>query len=163
MNSIRILNILGTKKFYLFSIIFFISLMFISLVASYFKGWSNEIYAIDFISFQPYYMKLQLKPITILLYSFLGLVISILLLLRDFISKIPQRVRLAIALFSLIPETIYLNELIWHFLFWLKNGLLEESYFVFHTKLNGVLLFAFVALQIMLLYTKQEAEAITKK
>jgi lysylphosphatidylglycerol synthetase-like protein (DUF2156 family) len=136
--------------------------MIVSLIFSYLKGWSNEIYFTDFICFQPYCMKLQIKPITILLYSFLGFVISILLLLRDFISKIPSRVRLAVALFSLIPEAIYLNELLWHFFFWLKNDLVEASYFVFHTKLNGVLLFAFIALQIMLLSAKQEAENISK-
>ena len=149
----KIINFLDSKKLPLYFAIIFVFFIVIAIMFGQLSGWMNRIFAIKAFVFGPYISTFEVRPGTILTYSFLGLVICVLLILRDFISKIPPRARITILLFSLIPESIYLYELLWHFFYWLSKGYnLTESYYFFHTKLNVVLLFSVIALQIMLVY-----------
>ena len=152
----KILNFLDSKKAAFYFAIIFLCVFVISIFLGKLNGWLNRSFIINLISFQPYIMTLEVRPGTLLLYSLFGLVICVLLLLRDFIAKIPPRARLTILLFSLIPESIYFYELLWHFFYWLSKGYdLTESYYFFHTKLNVVLLFTVIAVQIMLFLEKR--------
>jgi len=160
----KIINFLDSKKLPLYFAIIFVFFIVISIIFGQLNGWMNRIFVIKAFTFGPYTSTFEVRPGTTLIYSFLGLVICILLLFQDFISKIPPRAKLTILLFSLIPQSIWFYELLWHFFYWLNKGYnLTESYYFFHTKMNVVLVFSVLALQIMLLYDLKEPTQKSKR
>lgn len=147
----KILNFLGTRTFSIFFAIASVFFLILSLIMGNFGGWTKNFFTLTLIPFEPKF-EFHLKPITILIYSSFGLAISILLLIRKYVSRISKNARLTLALLCFIPEANYVFELFWHFFNWYRNNLIDTPYYIFSTKSNVVLLFFFIALQIVLLF-----------
>jgi hypothetical protein len=116
------------------------------------NGWIVNIFYIKHSIMGPRF-EIHLKPISLFSYSFLGLVISILLLLKTSFAQISNNSKLTIALLALIPEFIWGYEFVWHFFFWAEYHMTDTIYWIISTKLNLMLVFILIGLQITLLFT----------
>jgi len=154
MSLLNFLNFFGTKKAFIYLTTVFLFLVILSLALGYTYGFEPFLFQTTPIHSE-FNINFHLKAITLLMYSLLGFLISLLLLLQNYIEKISQSAKLTIALLSLIPESAATFELLWNFLFWQENKLVDSFYFLFTTKLSMAIIFFFIALQIILLYNKK--------
>ncbi len=144
------LDQLGNKKVIALLTMLFSCLIVLSVILGIVNGWVNNIFYIELPNFEAFF-QLHLKPISLLVYSTTGFMISILLLLRDSLEKISDSSKLALALLALIPESIFSFEVLWHFFFWAREGLGDYVLPILTTKLMIGLVFTCIGLQIILL------------
>ena len=124
-----------------------VAAIIISVIKGLASGWLSEVWEFQFLG-----QVLASKPITLGMYASLALVISLcfIILSWDHARDIP----FFIGVMFFVPESVYLYELIWHFLNWQTLGFANSIYTVYYTKLNVVELFGSIALQVMVLHTR---------
>jgi len=144
------LDLLGNKKAAAFFTILFSCLIILSAIMGNINGWVNNLFYIELPALETFF-QLHLKPISLFVYSLIGFMVSILLLLRDSFAKISDSSKLTLALLALIPESIFSFEVLWHFFFWAQKGLGDYVFSIMTTKLMIGLVFTFIGLQIILL------------
>jgi len=144
------LDLLGNKKVVALFTVFFSCLIVLSVILASANGWVNNIFYMELPDLEAFF-QLHLKPISLLVYSITGLMISILLLLRDSFAEISDSAKLTLALLALIPESIFSFEVLWHFFFWAREGLGDYVLPIMTTKLMIGLVFTCIGLQIILL------------
>lgn len=145
------LDLFGRKKTTYFLIIFFSVLIIYSIIVGKINGWIVNLFYVKHSIMGPRF-ELHLKPISLFSYSLLGLAISILLLFRTSFAQISNNSKLTIALLALIPEFIWGYEFIWHFFYWAEYHMADTIYWIISTKMNLMLVFISIALQITLLF-----------
>lgn len=144
------LDLLGGKKVAAFFTMLFSCLIVLSVVLGIANGWVDNMFYMELPGLEAFF-QLHLKPISLLVYSITGLMVSVLLLLRDSFAEISDSAKLTLALLALIPESIFSFEVLWHFFFWAREGLGDYVLSILTTKLMIGLVFTCVGLQIILL------------
>jgi hypothetical protein len=97
-----------------------------------------------------------MRPITLFLYSLLGLGLTSLLTLHDLFATLSMKARNSIVVLVLIPEATAVYELLNQYASWLARGFPPgDPYFIFLTKSTGVLLFLMIGLQFLVLRSRE--------
>jgi len=144
------LDPLGNKKVIALFTMLFSCLIVLSVILGIVNGWVNNMFYIELPNLEAFF-QLHLKPISLLVYSITGFMISTLLLIRDSLEKISDSSKLTLALLALIPESLFSFEVLWHFFFRAREGLGDYVLPIFTTKLMIGLVFTCIGLQIILL------------
>jgi len=154
MKFIELVNSLGTRKSLKFITLIFFLLVVASAALGFIYGLTANLFEIILIPSQ-FNVLFHLKAISLFMYSLLGFVISILLLLQDSLQKISSEAKISIILLLFVVEFIFLFEFVWNFFFWFKNNLADSFFFLFVTKTSLVIIFSCISLQTILLFKKE--------